>query len=88
MSEARYETREVLGGAYWGDPRVRGRRMLTHLVKIDGTETVMCKRVDYDNLADPYSRVRDTIPSCRPCRAAWYRLQLAPAPAPPQEGGG
>lgn len=76
---ARYETREVLAGAYRG--KASAASMLTHLVDNDaeipdGSEQrSMCSRAK--NLADAYSldaARRAARPTCEACGKKWDRL--------------
>jgi len=75
--DRRYQTREVLAGAYRGRS-VSDRTLLSHLVDTeDPQERAMCGRVKPDQIADEYSRVeseRYARPSCPACAKKWDKL--------------
>lgn len=67
-TEARYQTREVLGGAYVRE----GQPMRTHVYDtVEGR--VICNRVKSDNLADQYASTDEELAAPATCKTCCKR---------------
>lgn len=87
---ARYQTRQVLGGAYRGRD-LSERALYTHLVEVDedGSEVKTCSGVRIENIGDSYGETPESLkaaPSCPVCARKHARLlsrgELTWAPHP------